>query len=131
MEQRNGRIDRKLQPQDKVNCHYFFYKQRPEDRGLRVLIDKTNRIREELGSLSQVIDTRLDKRMKSGIQRKDIEKMVTDIEQTNIIEAERATMEAELDAARDRQDDLRVKIDELSKIIESSRAAIGLSLIHI
>ena len=127
MEQRNGRIDRKLQPQDEVNCHYFFYKQRPEDRVLRVLIDKTNRIREELGSLSQVIDTRLDKRMKSGIQRKDIEKMVSDIEQTNIIEAERATMEAELDAARDRQDDLRVKIDELSKIIESSRAAIGLN----
>ena len=37
MEQRNGRIDRKLQPNPDVYCHYFFYKQRPEDRILRVL----------------------------------------------------------------------------------------------
>lgn len=35
MEQRNGRIDRKLQPSEKVYCHYFFYKQRPEDKVLR------------------------------------------------------------------------------------------------
>ena len=32
MEQRNGRIDRKLQPSAEVFCHYFVYKQRPEDR---------------------------------------------------------------------------------------------------
>ena len=36
MEQRNGRIDRKLQPRDEVFCHYFVYKQRPEDRILSV-----------------------------------------------------------------------------------------------
>lgn len=127
MEQRNGRIDRKLQPAPEVNCHYFFYKQRPEDRVLRVLIEKTKRIREELGSLSQVIDVRLDKKMKSGIQRKNIDQMITDIEKTDIDEAERETMEAELDAARDRQQDLRVKIDELSKIVKTSREAIGLN----
>ena len=32
MEQRNGRIDRKLQPSPEVFCHYFVYQQRPEDR---------------------------------------------------------------------------------------------------
>jgi SNF2 family DNA or RNA helicase len=37
MEQRNGRIDRKLQPNPEVYCHYFFYKQRPEDRILAAL----------------------------------------------------------------------------------------------
>ncbi len=127
MEQRNGRIDRKLQPKEEVNCHYFFYKQRPEDRVLRVLIEKTKRIRKELGSLSQVIDVRLDKKMKGGIQRKNIEDLVTDIDTTNIDEAERETMEAELDAARDRQDDLRQKIDQLSTIVANSRKAIGLN----
>ena len=41
MEQRNGRIDRKLQDQPEVFCHYFVYKQRPEDRILKVLVQKT------------------------------------------------------------------------------------------
>jgi SNF2 family DNA or RNA helicase len=48
MEQRNGRIDRKLQPNPVVFCHYFFYWQREEDRILRVLVRKTEKIREQL-----------------------------------------------------------------------------------
>ena len=32
MEQRNGRIDRKLQPNPEVYCHYFVYTAAPEDR---------------------------------------------------------------------------------------------------
>ena len=59
MEQRNGRIDRKLQPKPEVFCHYFVYRQRPEDRILRCLVRKTERIKQELGSLAQVIDVRL------------------------------------------------------------------------
>jgi hypothetical protein len=31
LEQRNGRIDRKLQPSPQVWCRYFVYEQRPED----------------------------------------------------------------------------------------------------
>jgi SNF2 family DNA or RNA helicase len=34
IEQRNGRIDRKLQPAPEVFCRYFFYPQRSEDRVL-------------------------------------------------------------------------------------------------
>src|SRR5207253_2694958 len=60
MEQRNGRIDRKLQPQAEVFCHYFVYRQRPEDRILQVLVRKTETIKQELGSLSQVIESRLE-----------------------------------------------------------------------
>ena len=60
MEQRNGRIDRKLQPNPDVFCHYFVYKQRPEDRILVALVRKTETIKKELGSLAQVIDARLD-----------------------------------------------------------------------
>lgn len=35
LDQRNGRIDRKLQPADEVFCHYFVYRQHPEDRVLQ------------------------------------------------------------------------------------------------
>ncbi|MGH6886720.1 MAG: helicase-related protein, partial [Geminicoccales bacterium] len=41
IEQRNGRIDRKLQPADEVRCHYFVLPQRIEDRVLEVLVRKT------------------------------------------------------------------------------------------
>jgi superfamily II DNA or RNA helicase len=51
LEQRNGRIDRKLQPSPEVFCYYFVYTQRPEDRVLRALVRKTETIRLELGSL--------------------------------------------------------------------------------
>ena len=71
LEQRNGRIDRKLQPSDTVYCHYFVYTQRLEDRVLRALVRKTETIRAELGSLSQVIDTRLSKILKDRITRAD------------------------------------------------------------
>jgi superfamily II DNA/RNA helicase len=41
IEQRNGRIDRKLQPAPEVRCHYFVLVQRVEDRVLEVLVRKT------------------------------------------------------------------------------------------
>ena len=40
MEQRNGRIDRKLQRSPEVRCHYFVFQQRTEDRVLQVLVRK-------------------------------------------------------------------------------------------
>jgi superfamily II DNA or RNA helicase len=55
IEQRNGRIDRKLQPAPEVHCHYFVLPQRVEDRVLEVLVKKTETIKRELGSLSKVI----------------------------------------------------------------------------
>ena len=67
LEQRNGRIDRKLQRAPVVNCYYFVYEQRPEDRVLHVLVQKTKVIQKELGSLSPVIEARLNK----GIKRED------------------------------------------------------------
>ena len=38
LEQRNGRIDRKLQPAASVFCRYFFYEQREEDVVLEALV---------------------------------------------------------------------------------------------
>jgi hypothetical protein len=60
MEQRNGRIDRKLQREEVVRCHYFVFTQRPEDHVIRTLVRKTETIRKELGSLSPVLERRIE-----------------------------------------------------------------------
>src|ERR1039457_3506769 len=130
MEQRNGRIDRKLQPNPIVYCHYFFYTQRPEDRVLAALVRKTKTIREELGSLSQVIDSKLDGLMKNGIRRRDIDALTFEIDSADLEEDRRAAVEEELDAARERQTELREQIEKLSTMLENSQQAISFSKDH-
>jgi hypothetical protein len=46
LEQRNGRVDRKLQPSKIVTCRYFIYHQREEDRVLDALVRKTVELHE-------------------------------------------------------------------------------------
>lgn len=128
LEQRNGRIDRKLQPSPDVYCHYFVYTQRPEDRVLQVLVRKTKTIREELGSLSQVLESRLAETMKFGIRHADAEKLARKIEETNLDAEKQKTVEEELESARLRQDDLRTQITELQRRVESARKWIGLDM---
>jgi superfamily II DNA or RNA helicase len=130
LEQRNGRIDRKLQPNPIVYCHYFYYKQRPEDRILKALVNKTKTIREELGSLSQVIDSRLDLLMKNGIRRRDIDVLELEIDTANLEEDRRAAVEEDLEAARERQTELREQIERLSTMLENSQQAISFSKDH-
>lgn len=130
MEQRNGRIDRKLQPKDEVFCHYFVYKQRPEDRILQVLVRKTETIKEELGSLSQVIDARLTKSLSRGIRHRSIDTLENELETTDIDDSSRAAIEDELEASRDRQSALREQIDRLRTLLENSRKSIGLDDEH-
>jgi Helicase conserved C-terminal domain len=67
MEQRNGRIDRTLQPAPSVRCHYFYYPARPEDRVLDTLVRKVGVITRELGSLSAVVLGRMDSALQKGI----------------------------------------------------------------
>ncbi|KIG15126.1 Helicase domain protein [Enhygromyxa salina] len=55
LEQRNGRIDRTLQPEPEARCHYFVYAQREEDRVLDTVMRKVDVIREELGSVGSVV----------------------------------------------------------------------------
>ncbi len=70
LEQRNGRIDRKLQPAKQIFCRYFLYEQREADIVLEALVRKTETIRDELGSVGQVIEDRITKRLaESGIGR--------------------------------------------------------------
>ena len=68
MEQRNGRIDRKLQRQPEVRCYYFVYTQRPEDEVIRTLVRKTETIQKELGSLSPVLEKRIEDILAGGLK---------------------------------------------------------------
>jgi hypothetical protein len=123
LEQRNGRIDRKLQPNGEVFCHYFVYTQRPEDRVLRALVRKTETIRLELGSLSEVVE----KRLRTGIRRADAEAAAAEIEALQDDPEKRAAREAELDdAAQQRQSRLRSEIETLRNRINDARRWIGL-----
>jgi superfamily II DNA or RNA helicase len=126
MEQRNGRIDRKLQSQPEVFCHYFVYKQRPEDRILTVLVQKTERIKKELGSLAQVIDARLADTLRSGIRRDRIDKLENEILTADLETSHRKTVDEELEANRQRQDDLRRQVEGLRDLVEKSKESIGL-----
>ncbi|HEV2247240.1 MAG TPA: DISARM system SNF2-like helicase DrmD [Terriglobia bacterium] len=128
LEQRNGRIDRKLQPNKEVFCHYFVYTQRPEDRVLRALVRKTETIRLELGSLSEVIE----KRLRTGIRRAEVDATAAEIEGLEENPEKRAAREAELDeAAQERQTRLRAEVATLSNRIEDARKWIGLDEIQL
>ncbi|WP_018526294.1 DISARM system SNF2-like helicase DrmD [Alkalispirochaeta alkalica] len=125
IEQRNGRIDRKLQPASEVRCHYFVLPQRIEDHVLEVLVRKTETIKRELGSLSKVIDDDIERRLRQGIRHRDAESLAAEIDQANI-DAERRKIAAdELEEARDRQDDLKNQIESCRGLLESSRKWIG------
>jgi len=121
MEQRNGRIDRKLQREEEVRCHYFIYAQRPEDRVLKALIDKTRTIRKQLGSVAPVLERRLQERLRTGFSRRVADALAKAIGDEQLDpEREKAT-QAELEAGRKRDDDLKRQIDELQTLLGKSR----------
>jgi superfamily II DNA or RNA helicase len=128
LEQRNGRVDRKLQPNPEVFCHYFVYTQRPEDRVLRALVHKTETIRLELGSLSEVIE----KRLRTGIRRAEVESAAAAIEGLQDDPDKRAARETEFeDAAAERQSRLSTEIAALSKRLDDARRWIGLDEVQL
>lgn len=127
MEQRNGRIDRKLQPSPEVRCHYFVYKQRPEDRILRALVRKTDTIKKELGSLAQVIESKLtDTLTHSGIRRDQIDELEGEIDSADLDADTKSVVTEELEAGRERQQELGEQIETLRDRLEESRKWVGL-----
>lgn len=81
LEQRNGRIDRAFQPQKSVRCGYYVFPDRAEDDVLRALVEKTETIRRELGSLGAVIMERVEQAFSAGIDdktRRSIEETTAD-----------------------------------------------------
>ena len=125
IEQRNGRIDRKLQPAEKVYCHYFVLPQRVEDRVLKVLVRKTETIKRELGSLSKVIEDDIERRLGQGIRHRDAEQLARDIERADLDAERKRVSEEELDSARERQEDLKAQIKRCQSLLEASRVWTG------
>lgn len=125
IEQRNGRIDRKLQPAAEVRCHYFVLPQRAEDRVLEVLVRKTETIKRELGSLSKVIDDDIERRLGGGIRHADAERLADEIAAADLDARRKQIAAEELEDARERQDDLREQIDRCRGLLERSRGWVG------
>ena len=127
LDQRNGRIDRKLQPADEVFCRYFVYAQRPEDRVLEVLVKKADRIREELGSIAKVLEGRVAGSIeKEGLRRDRLDELAAFIGNLSADDRQE-TVNDELEDARPRQDKLREELDGLRTRLERSRRHIGIA----
>ena len=127
LDQRNGRIDRKLQPAGEVFCRYFFYRQRPEDRVLKVLVEKAERTRAELGSAATVLEGRVAESMgREGVRRDRLAELADSIEQA-AADDRRKTVEEELEDVRARRDGLRENVGILERRLERSRRHIGLT----
>ena len=125
IEQRNGRIDRKLQPAAEIRCHYFALPQRVEDRVLEVLVRKTETIKKELGSLSKVIDDDIERRLGQGIRHRDAERLAREIEKADLDAEKKRITEEEFEASRERQDDLKAQIERCQTLLEASREWVG------
>lgn len=125
IEQRNGRIDRKLQPADTVRCHYFVLPQRPEDRVLEVLVKKTETIKRELGSLSKVIDDDIERQLSRGIRHANAAEIASGIVATEVDAARKHVADEELEQARERQDDLQAQVDRCRTLLAGSRRWVG------
>ena len=121
IEQRNGRIDRKLQPAPEVRCHYFVLRQRAEDRVLEVLVGKTERIKRELGSLSKVIDDDVERLLRGGIRHATAPQLAEEIENADLDEERKRVAEEELEGARERQEDLKDQIGRCQSLLQGSR----------
>jgi SNF2 family DNA or RNA helicase len=130
MEQRNGRIDRKLQREKVVRCYYFVYAQRAEDRVLEVLVRKTDTIQQELGSLAPVLERRVSNLLELGIRHEQIDILSKEIEQADEAKEEGSasigTIRDELEVVRVRKDKLRDELDELQNLLHASRKWLGL-----
>ncbi|MGH7757374.1 MAG: helicase-related protein, partial [Vulcanimicrobiaceae bacterium] len=128
IEQRNGRIDRKLQPSPVVYCRYFYYHQRTEDMVLKALVEKTETIRQDLGALADVLEGRTaDLLERQGIVHATAATQKTQIEAIRGDErATNAAHELETDPEREkRRTIVRREIDSLRSILERSAAVAG------
>jgi len=126
LEQRNGRIDRKLQPSKRVTCRYFRYEQREADMVLDALVRKTETIREQLGSVGQVIEEKIALRLaECGIGKGQAAAIAKAIEAEN--DADRLScVKKEMDDEQNaRQELLSKEQDDLRKSLERSRERVG------
>ena len=93
LEQRNGRLDRYGQARD-VTVHHFVSNSDPDLRFLGHVIRKADEIREDLGSVNEVFDRAVHRRL---IQGEDEGSVATDLDRG--IDAARGSADLDTDAA--------------------------------
>lgn len=125
LEQRNGRIDRKLQRASEVRCHYFVYAQREADHVLEVLAERTRVIQEELGSMPAVLEERMARRLARGIGPRGRKELAEALCRDTAVPEGRAALE-ELEGARERKVQLQRQLDELRNILDQSSRTLDL-----
>jgi ERCC4-related helicase len=128
MEQRNGRLDRRLQKAPVVTCRYFVLAQRPEDLVLRKLVEKTEVIRRDLGSMSPVIDQKLARLLERGIMRAEVDQLALEIDAVGA-EAP-VVVAAELEVVRRRRTALAQQLAELDALLQRARDWISFDEVH-
>jgi len=127
LEQRNGRIDRKLQPAATVSCRYFLYSQRIEDRVLDTLIRKTETIRKQLGTAGEVLRRKIETRLtEGGIARADAARLAEEIDHISDdgVDAARRDLDDETDRRISR---LKEEQDWLQRRLDEARERVGVA----
>ena len=130
LEQRNGRIDRTLQPFKDVYCHYFFFPQRAEDRVLQVLVKKVDRIQRDLGSVGMVIVDQLGDALEQGIDDASLDLLDKAEFGGGNIDKWLQTAADELESAAETTRH-RADVEEASTILNRSRDVAGYSVEHL
>jgi len=76
LEQRNGRIDRHGQKAKEVKIFHFLYQGHEDSEFLKVIVEKVEKMREELGSVAAVLEEKLEEGLiDRKIKPQDIEKL--------------------------------------------------------
>lgn len=127
MEQRNGRIDRTLQPSAEVRCHYFVYPERKEDAVLEKLVAKVGTIQSELGSLGEVVLKKLETALEHGISAKTAQ----NIDQADPTEAAKVSVQSELEASRADIQALQRDTEDAAQILDRSKSLIQFDPRHL
>ncbi|MHC5862009.1 DISARM system SNF2-like helicase DrmD, partial [Nostoc sp.] len=134
MEQRNGRIDRKLQRSPVVHCYYFVLPQRTEDKVLDVLVRKTATIQQELGSLAPVVERNVSRLLANGIRHQEVNHLTDSINQAEQLNNKETVntqvINEELEQARLRHQDLTKQVENLQEMLKDSRDWLGLDDNH-
>jgi len=109
-----------------VFCRYFVYDQRPEDVVLDALVRKTELIRDQLGSVGQVIAGRITDRLAhegivdAGRQARELQAEGDD----PLSQAAQEEMDDETVRRRARQ---ARELDDLRRVLETSRERVGVN----
>ena len=86
-----------------------------------MLVRKTQTIKRELGSLSKVIDDDIERRLRGGIRHRDARRLAQEIETADLDQEKKRVAAEELEAARERQEDLKEQIERCRGLLDRSR----------